>query len=63
MTDRTIREARLIVLYERDAIFPRNISGRDDHEFFPIDSWAKDEFFDLAPGNVATNGGAVEHAR
>jgi hypothetical protein len=38
MTDHAIGEARLIVLYKRDAIFPRNIPGRDDHEFFPIDS-------------------------
>ena len=63
MIDHAVRKARLIVLDERDAIFPRDIPGPDDHEFLPINPRAKGKFFDLAPGNAATDSGAIEHAR
>ena len=63
MIDQAICKARLIVVDERDAIFPGDIPGRDDHEFCPINPRAKGKLFDLTPGNAATDCGAIEHAR
>ena len=42
MIDRAIRKARLIVLDQRDVVFPGNIFRGDDDEFVPADSGPKD---------------------
>src|SRR5580704_6227335 len=63
MIDQAIRETRLIVFNEGDAIFSRDIPWSYDYEFVPVDSCAEGKIFDFAASNVAAHGRAVEHAR
>src|SRR5579871_3191305 len=61
MIHRAVGEAGLVIGNECNAIRPRNVLGGDDHELIPGDSGAKRDFPDLAAGNFAAYGCAMEH--
>src|ERR1044071_1314170 len=56
-------EIRLIHQDERDAVFARNVFGRDDDEFVPRDVAFKRNVPDAATRGGAADGRAIEHLR
>src|SRR5258706_2371162 len=63
MIDPAVREARLVVEDQRDAILSRNISRRDGDEFVPVKSRIERNRLDCSTRNLAADSGAVEHSR
>lgn len=62
MIDAAVRETRLVVFDEGNAIGARNVAAGDDDEFVPIDSGIKVDALDFATRDAAANGRAEEHA-
>src|SRR3984885_8471254 len=56
-----IRQARLIVSDQRNAIFPGNIFRRYDNKFIPIDSRTECDLLDPPPWYLAANRGSEKH--
>jgi len=63
MIDQAIRETRLIVFNEGDAIFSRDVPWPYDYECVPVDACAERNPFDFAASDAAANGRSIEHAR
>src|SRR6266481_1581433 len=63
MIDLSIRQARLIVSDQSDAILAWNILRRDHYKFAPLELRIKRNVFDYTPRNLAANRRAVEHPR
>src|ERR1700722_8059394 len=55
------RQARLIVAYQRDTVFPGDILCRYDDEFVPCNSRTECDLVDPAPRNLAANRGPKQH--
>ena len=61
MVDEFIRQARLVVPNQRNAVFPGNIFRGNDHEFIPVNSRSERDLVDTPAGNLAANRRSEEH--
>ena len=61
MIDSAIRQARLVVANESDAILAGNVFGGDDCKFAPVELRIKTDLLDFAARNLAADGRPVKH--
>src|SRR3979490_842309 len=63
MIDSSIRQARLIITDQSNAVLARNVFRRDNYKFAPVELGAKRDPLNYSARNLAAHGCAIKHSR